>query len=245
MIDTEKPFKNILALVRFGFISSFVLFGAGFASETLAAGLIAPEAIEQQVKECAALHFNAVNCARGIERKIIGRKNYSVTRVKDTLRIQLAKRMVKLIDATTKTGDKLITYSYLGFDKNLDIHIIHVQRDEGDGYMVIHHYSGQRALPSGYPIASPDGKNFLSIAEDLTTGNTPNNIEIWRVTSGRFSKDANFEPEWGPHVGHWLNASRVQIAKRCYAPTEKNNAELRPCGNAMVEYSDARWKLVE
>ncbi len=222
-----------------------MLLGAGVPSEPQAADLMVPEAMKQPVKECATAHSNALACARGIEKNILGKKNHAVTRVKDTLRIQLAKRTVKVTDATAKNGDKLITYSYLGFDKKLNIHILLVQREEGDGYMIIHHYSGQRALPSGYPIASPDGKNFFSLSEDLTAGNSPNNIEIWRVSAGQFSKDANFEPEWGPHSGRWLDSSRVQIAKRCYAPTERNNAELRPCGEAKVEYSKAQWKLVE
>jgi len=230
--------------VRVAFFSSLVVLASGPA-RALAGGEIAPEAIEQQVPECAPLHFNGGNCARGIERKMIGKKRSTVTRVKDTLRIPLATRTVKLADGRSKHDDKSITYSYLGFDKKLNLHIIHIQRDEGDGYMVIHHYSGQRALPSGYPLASPDGKSFLSISEELFGGSRPNNIEIWSITSGRFSKDASFEPTWGPRMGQWLTPDRVQIAKHCYAPTEKNNAELRPCGEAKVEYSQAHWKLIE
>lgn len=206
---------------------------------------IAPEAIEQQVQECAPLHFNAFNCARGIERKKVGTKQSTVSRVKESLRIRLATRTIKLVDSPSKHGDKSIAYSYLGFDKKLNLHIIHLQRDEGDEYMVIHHFSGQRALPSGYPLASPDGKNFLSISEDLFGGTRPNNIEIWKITKGRFSKDASFEPTWGPRMGQWQTPDLVRIAKHCYAPTEKNNAELRPCGEARVEYAQAHWKLIE
>jgi hypothetical protein len=245
MKDNKQPCENISFLVRCGLLSSLMLLGTGVPSEPLAAGFIVPEAVTQPIKECAGPRFNTLACARGIEKTHLAKKNHAVTRVKDTLKIQLAKRTVRVTDATTKNGDKLITYSYLGFDNKLNIHIILVQREEGDGYMVIHHYSGQRALPSGYPLASPDGKNFLSLSEDLTAGNGPNNIEIWRISAGQFSKDANFEPEWGPHTGRWLDSGHVQIAKRCYAPTERNNAELRPCGEAKVEYSKARWKLVE
>lgn len=213
--------------------------------QVFAGNEIAPAAIEQQVQECAPLHFNTFNCARGIERKMIGTEHSTVRRTKESLRIRLATRMVKLVDAPNKHGDKSIAYSYLGFDRKLKLHIIHLQRDEGDGYMVIHHYSGQRALPSGYPLASPDGKMFLSISEDLFGGTRPNNIEIWNITKGRFSKDASFDPTWGPRRGQWQTPVRVKIAKYCYAPTEKNNAELRPCGEATVDYAQAQWKLVE
>jgi len=244
MIAKKTQLKDVLRTLA-GVVCCSGLMALASPSHALAGNEIAPEAIEQQVQECAPLHFNAANCARGIERKLIEKKRSTVTRVKESLRIPLATRTIKLVDSPGKHNDKSIAYSYLGFDKKLNLHIIHVQRDEGAGYMVIHHYSGQRALPSGYPLASPDGKNFLSISEDLFGGSRPNNIEIWRITTGRFSKDANFEPTWGPRAGRWLAPGRIAIAKHCYAPTEKNNAELRPCGQATVEYSQAQWKIIE
>ncbi len=220
-----------------------VLFTLGLMSES-SAGYIATDEIEQGVAECSGPNLNTFQCARGIERKLLAEKSGAINRSASILQIRTARKTVKVADERTENGEKSVEYSYLGFSKKLNSHVLYVQYYEGGAYMVIHHSSGESSFPSGYPIASPDGKHFLSISEDLFAGYDPNNVEIWRVTSSGFRRVANFEPEWGPHRGSWLDPRRARINKHCYVPS-KGNAELTICGVARIERSGLVWELVE
>lgn len=222
-----------------------VIFSVGFASQAFADGYIATEEVEQGIAECSGPNLNTLNCARGIERKKLVEGDGTINRTDGTLRIRIADRTVTLVDKLTESGGDTIVYSYLGFNKKLNSHVLHIQYYEGDAYMVIHHSSGQNVFPSGYPIASPDGKHFLSISEDMFAGYSPNNVEIWQVTAGRYRRVANFEPEWGPYQGSWLDFRRARIAKHCYDSSKGNSTGLKPCGMARIERLDSAWKLIE
>lgn len=222
-----------------------MVFVMSVTSQAFAFGYIAPEEVEQEVAECSGKNLNTLKCARGIERKVLAKSNGTVKRVDGSLQIRITKKLVLLDDKPEESGDNAIAYSYLGFSKRLNSHILHVQYYEGGAYMVIHHLSGQHAFPSGYPIASPDGKTFLSLSEDMFAGYNPNNIEIWRIPSNKFSRVANFEPEWGPRNGSWLNLRSARIDKRCHDNSENNFIGLKDCGVAIIEFSDSKWKLIE
>lgn len=217
----------------------------GAIPQAFAFGYIAPEAIEAGVTECSGKNLNTFHCARGIERKELSAKGNAVRRSDDTLRLRLETKTVSLVDNPTESGNSSVSYSYLGFSRKLNSHILHVQYYEGGAYMIIHRHSGQHAFPSGYPLASPDGKHFLSLSEDMFAGYSPNNVEIWQVRSGEFRRVASYEPKWGPHSGSWASVRRVLIEKQCYAPEESNPTVLKSCGLAKVERSGSTWKLVE
>ena len=221
------------------------IFVLGITSQAHAFGIIAPEEIEAGVAErIPDSGSNSLHCARGIERKKLAETRNAVTRSGAALKVRTAKRTVALVD-NRSDGDTSVAYSYLGFSKQLNSHVIHVQYYEGGAYLVIHHQSGQRGRPSGFPIASPDGKHFLSLSEDMFAGYNPNNIEIWRVMSGRFRKVANYEPGWGPHRGNWLDGGRTLILKRCHDASKDNPAGLKVCGVANIERTGSTWKLSE
>ncbi len=111
--------------------------------------------------------------------------------------------------------------------------------------MLIHQHSGQRAFPSGYPLASPDGQHFLSLSEDMFAGYNPNNVELWQVRSGQFRRVVNYEPEWGPHAGNWVSVRHALIEKQCYAQEESNPTGLKSCGLVKIQRSGSVWKLIE
>lgn len=213
--------------------------------QAFALGHVAPNKIEAGTTECVDENSNSFRCARGIERKVAAGLSNTFHRSGDTLRIQIEKETVALIDSSTDSGDSFAAYSYLRFDRRLNSHILFVQYYEGGTYMIIHHQSGQRAFPSGFPLPSPDGKHFLSLSEDMFAGYSSNNVEIWKVSSGAFHRLANYEPEWGPFSGVWTGPRRALVKKRCYAPTERDPAGLKPCGLAKVEQFGSAWKLTE
>ncbi len=217
----------------------------GEIPRAVAFGYVAPEAMEIGVAECSGKNLNSFDCARGIERKTLSAESKAVRRSGNTLQLRLEKQTIRLVDDPTGSGDSPASYSYLGFSRKLMSHILHVQYPEGNVYMVIHHRSGKRALPSGYPLASPDGQHFLSLSEDMFAGYNPNNIEIWQVRSGGFRRVANHAPEWGPHNGNWASDQHALIEKQCYAQEESNPAGLKPCGVAKVERLGSTWKLVD
>ncbi|WP_036302666.1 hypothetical protein [Methylotenera sp. L2L1] len=217
----------------------------GVVPKAFAFGYIAPEAIEAGVAECAEKNLKMFSCARGIEQKELSARSKVVSRSGYTLLIRLEKKVVSLVDYPTESGDSAIWYSYLGYSRKLNSHIIHVQYYEGDSYMVIHHHSGQQVFPSGFPLASPDGKHFLSISNDMFAGYRPNNVEIWQVGLSDFHRIANYEPEWGPHDGGWESANHALVKKQCYAAAETNPTGLKPCGVAQVKHSGSTWMLIE
>ncbi len=231
--------------MRTGFLFWIVVLAMGYTSQVPASAYIATEEIEEGVAECSGPNLNTLRCARGIERKLLAGNGNAIKRSDGVLEIHTARKTITLVDKHTDSWDDTVVYSYLGLSKKLNSHILYVQYYEGGAYMVIHHYSAQIASPSGYPIASPDGKHFLSISEDMYAGYSPNNIEIWQVASGSFRKLASFDPEWGPHRGSWLDYRRVRIDKHCYDSSKDNPSGLKPCGVARIERSDSIWKLIE
>jgi hypothetical protein len=231
--------------MRLAFTYSIVALALATASQALAFGYIAPEKIEAGVAQCSGKHLNSFRCARGIERKVLSGGGKAVRRSGDTLQIRTEKETVTLVDKQTGRWESSIAYSYLGFDRKLNSHLLHVQYLEGDAYMVIHRHSGQRAFLSGFPLASPDGKHFLSLFEDMFEGVNPNNVEVWEVSSGEFHRVAYFVIDWGPHDGRWPSARRALVEKQCNAPTESNPAGVKACGVAKIELSGSEWKLVE
>ena len=222
-----------------------VALAVGATPHAFAFGYIAPEAIETGVTECSGKNLNTFGCARGIERKELSARGKAVRRSGNTLRLRLETKTVSLVVNPTESGNSSVSYSYLGFSRKLNSHILHVQYYEGGAYMVIHQHSGQQAFPSGYPLASPDGKHFLSLSEDMFAGYSPNNVEIWQARSGKFRRVASYEPEWGPHSGNWASVRHALIEKQCYAPEENSPTGLKSCGLAKIERSGSAWKLVE
>ncbi|ROH86290.1 hypothetical protein ED236_07590 [Pseudomethylobacillus aquaticus] len=213
--------------------------------EAFASGNVAPKAIEVGIAECSDNNLNTFICAREIERKALADQGKPITRSGDTLSIAIQNNTISLVDNHKDGVDSTILYSYLGYDRKLDSHILYLQYYEGGAYMVIHHHSGHQAFTSGFPLASPDGKHFLSLSEDMFAGYSPNNVEVWQVVSGEFSRVSNYKPEWGPRSARWATAGRALVEKQCYAPTENNPAGLKPCGVARVERSGSTWVLIE
>ena len=217
----------------------------GAIPHALAFGYIAPEAIEAGVIECSGENLNSFLCARGIERKEISVSGKAVRRSGNTLRIHLEKKKVSFVDNPADGEDSTVYYSYLGLNRKLNSHILHVQYYEGGTYLVINRHSGRRAFPSGYPLASPDGKHFLSLSEDMFAGYSSNNVEIWQVRRGAFRRVVNHEPEWGPHRGNWASVRHALIEKQCYSQEEGHSTGLKSCGLAKFERSGSAWKLIE
>jgi hypothetical protein len=234
-----------LAIMHTASAFRIIMFVVGISSQALAFGYIAPEKMELGVSECAGPNLNTFRCARGIERKELAGTRKAIERSDGTLQIRTAKKVVTLVDNPEESGDSAIAYSYLGFSRELNSHVLHVQYYEGDTYMIIHHQSGNHAFPSGFPIVSPDGKYFLSLSEDMFAGYNPNNVEVWSVIRGGFHRIADFNPEWGPHHGNWASPRRALVRKRCYDPSDNNPAGLKSCGVAKIERSGGAWKLVE
>lgn len=206
---------------------------------------IGPPELEQDVAECSGQNFNTYTCAKGIERKVLAESQGSAKRIGGQLTLRTKAKTVILVDKPSESDGESIAYSYLGFIKSIDSHVLYVQYYEGGQYMVISHRSGQGAYPSGYPISSPDKKYFLSISEDLFAGYDPNNVEVWKVTSTSYQRLANFEPKWGPRSGKWINAQGARIEKVCHVPTESEPAAIVPCGFVKVLRVKSSWKLSE
>lgn len=206
---------------------------------------IGPAELEAGVNECSGQGLNSFRCARGIEEKVLSTRTSAVSRSGGTLLIRTPKVTVRLADSPSKNGDESIAYSYLGRIGSIKSHVIYVQYYEGGAYMVVNERSGKVAYPSGFPVVSPDRKHFFSISEDMFAGYNPNNVEVWRVSATAARRVADFEPEWGPRSGRWLQPGEIEVKKVCYPPPKEWNAELQPCGEAHVVHTNSGWKLIE
>lgn len=207
---------------------------------------VATKAIEQHRIECTSPNSNTFKCGRSIEQKLLTRIKSPASRFNGLLTIRLANQIQKFEDNDVDGSNDAVYYSYLGYEQKLRSHIIHVQFSEGNTYKIVRHDSGEHAFISGYPIASPDGKKFLSTSQAMFAGYNPNAIEIWQLTEAGYQNVFYLEPDpiWGPENGRWLSNKEIRVAKKCHDTTPKNQGGLKPCGVASFKFSNAVWSFI-
>ena len=185
---------------------------------------------------------NSLTCARTIEAgELSARHGKRASRCRPhTLCINLARSALTLADQNLET-DQSVEYSYIAFVPPLRLHVVHVQRWEGSHFLAIHDETGRSADIIGYPVASPDQRRFAALSMDLFAGFSANGIEVWRIETGRLTREARFDTDWGPSNANWRSADILGVAKNC--ESEDAPGSTKPCGNAELSHSRGLWTL--
>ncbi len=196
----------------------------------------------QGIPECE-VGQNSYDCAMAIEVKELANGNDRVSRKGETLIIHLENQLVSLTSKQDDTYEGTICYAYLGYDSQLELHIIYVQLYEGDRYLAIHQKSGLQYDLIGYPIPSPTFDFFAAISEDMGAGFSANGFEIWQASGQTFLQMMIIESDWGPRSAMWVSPHQLSIKKVCWGQNE--SSELIPCGTVIIELKDGVWVMSE
>jgi hypothetical protein len=149
------------------------------------------------------------------ERRAMAAGGKRVTRVGGELRLRLASgRRVTLTD-TLAEGDSHHRLVYEGFQPALDLHVVAVSFYEGGTVLVFQDLTGQEKIIPGLPVASPDGRRFLSASIDLEAGYDPNRLEIWRVDQAGLHCEVALDgaARWGPDSVRWAGPNAVEFTR--------------------------------
>ena len=112
------------------------------------------------LKHCQGVH-NSLDCARAIERaQAQGKDRTYFRRNGNRLTIRLAAKHITLRDRDLDQADDY-HYSYITFLPRQRLHVLHLQFYEGQGFVVIHHLTGELARTDGFPNPSPDLRRFV------------------------------------------------------------------------------------
>ena len=121
-----------------------------------------------------------------------------------------------------------VLYTYREFLPEVGYHLVHAHLNEGTGYLLVSHRSGDLVRIQGLPIVSPDGSRFATASEDLESRYNPNEIQIWRITGNAAVLEWSLEPAgdpvtitpdaWGPANLRWISPTEIRVQKVTYDP---------------------------
>ena len=100
--------------------------------------------------------------------------------------------------------------------------------NEGMGYLLVNHGTGDLVRIHALPIVSPDGRRFATASEDLESRYVPNAIQIWRIAENAVVLEWSLEPAgdpvvitpdaWGPANLRWTSPTEIRVQKVTYDP---------------------------
>ena len=175
------------------------------------------------------------------ERRALAATGGRVSRTGGVLRLRLASGRTVTLGDTLQEGGSHYRAVYVGFRPGLGLHVIEQRFYEGGTYAVYHDRTGREATLPGPPVASPDGRRFLSASLDLEAGYDPNRLEIWRVEAAGLHCEAVIDGEdrWGPDSVAWIGPDAVQFAR---VALEQRTLDRRSTRERIVR-SGTGWAL--
>lgn len=197
------------------------------------------------VKVCTKNQYS-LDCARAVEAfQLQSGGNRYAKRTGNSLVVRLNGKAAVLTDAGVtedEAGDNTILYSYIDYLPDMRLHIVGILFYEGSAFLAIHHDSGQKVYPHGFPVVSPDLQRFVATSCDLVARFDPNNIEIWRSSNGNlFLEWSQAIEEWGPTKARWLAPDWIRVEKLCL----DENVDEYPCGTVDLVREGGQWKFVQ
>lgn len=186
---------------------------------------------------------NSFTCARAIEKaQSRGKLKRHFSRKDDVVKVRTATRIVALTDHQEASEEERHFYSYQTFLPKPQLHVLHMQFYEGNGFFVVQHKSGLSAPIDGFPIPSPDSQRFVVISSAGDARYARNSVEIWNVHKGSLRAEYRYEPaaaRWSPKKATWLDAKSVSLEGDC-------GAELggeKECATIVATLQNGSWRL--
>ncbi len=169
---------------------------------------------------------NTYQCGRAVERYQMRRAPRWGSRDGKTLTIHLAGGRRKTFVDSDSIDVFGVWYTYREFLPQVRYHLVHAHLNEGTGYFLVSHASGDLVPIQALPIISPDGRRFATASEDLESHYNPNEVQIWRITNNAVVLEWSLEPAvepvtpdaWGPANLRWISATEIRVRKVTYDP---------------------------
>ena len=97
-------------------------------------------------------------------------------------------------------------------------YLVHVQYQQGDGYLLVSDRTGATYVLDGLPVFSPLRDRFTVASGDLATQYNPSALSVWRITTDtvirEFSwRDAGYREGWYPRAPIWSNDSTIRVTQ--------------------------------
>jgi hypothetical protein len=111
-------------------------------------------------------------------------------------------------------GNLQWVYVFLGRPAPLEAFVVERRHvPAGWDFMLIEMENGRTTPLDVPPVASPDGRRFVTANEDLVTGYLPNRIRVYRMEPTGPVLEWEHEPQrWGVRSAVWESERRIRLA---------------------------------
>ncbi|MGI9542911.1 MAG: hypothetical protein ACR2MX_06595 [Cyclobacteriaceae bacterium] len=146
--------------------------------------------------------------ALAVEKYLLRSPQSQFSRNRDTLKLHLNNgRILALVDRA-----KRLVYHYENDFTEINFHLIRVQFDESQGYLMINKDNGSVYSIWGRPYFSPSKQKFLTINSDLEEQVSPNGIQLFSFIQGQIKKLWELPiRDWGPIQAKWIGENKLHL----------------------------------
>jgi len=175
---------------------------------------------------CAGVTWGG-QCAAKIDSALLT-NNSQVWRTEEGLHIRTERDSLVLLKDHHCDCESALKHLYVGMVSDLRSHVVYAGQYEGRYYVLVNAASGDTTQLQSFPVVSPDGQRFVTASVDIETGDSANELQIWRVTASGPQLEWNMHPGWdlkhpnpavlgwGPIRPRWRDQITVSISAYAY-----------------------------
>lgn len=131
-----------------------------------------------------------------------------------TLVLKLANgRTVRFPDWDNKNEEG---YNFEHYFNTIDYYLLHVQRYEGNCWMLVNRKNGYKKYISGLPYISKDNKRIITINADLEASYNFNGIELLTVLKDSLHTELIQETKKGPVNVKWISKNEFLLKQEFF-----------------------------
>ncbi len=149
-----------------------------------------------------------------------------VKRKEKELTLQLSNGKTVVLKNNSSEDDNYEVFQFVSFDKN-GYFIVAAYYMESYAYLLINATNGKTMSTIGYPVFSPDKKQYVAGNYDMIAAFTFNGIDFMTTTKDSIYSDARIDfATWGPEEVKWKDDSTLYVKQKSQlgeAPKEENN----------------------
>jgi hypothetical protein len=170
-------------------------------------------------------------CMEAMEKYYLSKAVGKAKRNGNDLLLSLSNGQTKVLKNNTKEDEDYEVYQFLMLDAN-GYYIVAVFYFESYAYLLINPLNGGTTRTIGYPVFSPDKKQYAAGNYDMVAAFTFNGIDFLSVTKDSIYSNVTMDfITWGPEELKWKNDSTLYIKQKSQIgeelKEENNFAALR------------------
>ncbi len=170
-------------------------------------------------------------CMEAMEKYYLTKVSGKATRKGNDLLLTLSNGQTKILKNNTKEDEDYEVYQFLTLDAN-GYYVVAVFYFESYAYLLINPTNGSTTRTIGYPVFSPDKKQYAAGNYDMVAAFTFNGIDFLSVTKDSVYSDLTMDfGTWGPEELKWKNDSTLYVKQKSQVgeelKEENNFAVLR------------------